>query len=153
MSIAKKLITNEALTFQWADGTATTILFDQFSSDIKWRAEQHGFSAKLGDSYSGAISVADAKIKLQSVLDGLIDGDWNRKGSSSGGIWVEAYAEATDSTLEEALAAWTVLDNDEQAKVKKHPDVIEAKAEIELARAKAKAKAIAETGEVTPLTL
>jgi hypothetical protein len=138
-SIAKKLVTNDALTFQWADETATTILFSDFSDDMQTRAMQHGFSQKLGDSYSKTGSVAEAKAQMKDVLDGLLENDWNRKGGSSGGLWVEAYAKATGSTIEETLAVWNDMDKEARKVVCKHPDVIAAKLTIELERLKAKA--------------
>jgi len=139
MNIAKKVITNSALTFLWADETSTTILFEDFTSDMDERAMAHGYSQKLGDSYSGAVTVADAKERFKAVLDGLLQNDWNRKGIALGGLWVEALAKATNETLEAALKAWTNMDDAKKAATKKHPDLLKAKAEIELARAVAKA--------------
>lgn len=149
MNIAKKVITNKALTFLWADETSTTILFEDFSDDMDERAKAHGYSQKLGDSYSGAVSVYDAKERFKAVLDGLLQNDWNRKGVSSGGLWVEALARATGETLEDALESWNSADDAKKAAIKKHPDLLKAKAEIELERAVTKA----DGKDAEPLTL
>lgn len=142
MNIAKKLVTNDSLTFRWANETVTTILFKDFSDDMNTRATQHGYSQKLGDSYSGATSVADAKVKLKEVLDGLMQNDWNRKGGGTGGIWVEAMVKATGETLEAALAAWDNYTDTEKVAMKKHPDLLEAKLAIETERLVAKKAAV-----------
>ncbi len=147
MSIAKKLVTNEALTFQWADESTTTVKFDDFSEDIRTRAMQHGFSQKLGDSYSGAKSVTEAKLMFDEVFVALMENDWNRKGGASGGIWVEAMQKAAGATFEEALNAWNDLDDDAKKEVRKDVHVKQAKLELELERASKKAS------ESTPFTL
>ena len=149
MNIAKKIITNEALTFLWADESTTTIKFVDFPESMDERAKAHGYSQKLGDSYSGAVSVKEAKERFKAVLDGLLQNDWNRKGVSSGGLWVEALARATGETLEAALEAWNEMNDTKKAVTKKHPVLLKAKAEIELERAEAKAKG----DEVEPLSL
>ena len=149
MNIAKKVITNDALTFLWADETTTTVRFEDFTVDMDVRAKAHGYSQKLGDSYSGAVSVTDAKERFKAVLEGLMQNDWNRKGMATGGLWVEALAKATNETLEAALKAWDNMDDAKKAATKKHPDLLKAKAEIELERVEAKFK----DDEIKPLEL
>ncbi len=139
MNIAKKLVTNESLTFSWADETSTTFKFSEFSNDIRERAMQHGFSQKLGDAYSGAGSVAEAKTMLDEVFVALSENDWNRKGGSSGGIWVKAMERASGDTFEEALESWNGLNEDEKKEMKKDVHVKQAKLELDLEAAKKKA--------------
>ena len=153
MNIAKKLVTNDALTFSWADETSTTILFADLPKDMHTRAMQHGFSQKLGDAYSGATSVVEAKAKMQDVLDGLMENDWTRKGGgSSGGLWVEAFAKAAGESIENTLEAWNRMNDMEKDGVKKHPEVKAAKAEIDLERAKAKLVVASEGDNVVSLS-
>jgi len=143
MIIAKKVVENTVLTFQWADGTETMIDLSMFPKEIIERAALHGLSQKLGDSYSGAEGdVQRAFVMFKETLDALHSGDWNRKGGgiSSGGIWVEALVRATGSDMETVLAKWNEMDEAEKAAIKKHDAVRLAKAQIELERAKAKAK-------------
>lgn len=141
MNIAKKVIVGNTLTFQWADETTTEVDLDSFQDHIDLYARNHGFSQKLGDSYSGAKSVAEAKAKLIDTLAALEAGDWNRKGGSTGGVWVEALARAAGKSIEEALAKWDSLDDDARKAIKAHPEVAKAKAAIDFERAKAKADA------------
>lgn len=140
MNIAKKSVVEGAITFTWADETSTTVNVADFSDEIKYRACVHGFSQKLGDSYSGVKSVTEAKAKFDVTLKGLIEGDWNRKGIATGGMMVEAIARATGADLETVLGKWNEADEATRKTWVKHPDVVRAKAELDLERAKAKAK-------------
>jgi len=153
MNIAKKLVGESSITFTWADETSETIGLSLFNEAVIYRAALHGFSQKLGDSYSGITNVAEAKLAMHGVLAALKAGDWNRKGGSTGGIWVEALARATGETLEAALEAWDKMSDEVKTATKKHPDLIKAQAEIGLERAQAKAASLTETGDVKPLTL
>lgn len=140
MNIAKKSISEKTITFAWADGTETAIDTTMFSDEMQERARMHGYSQKLGDSYSGAKTVAEAQERFNTVLDGITDGDWTRKGVATGGLWVAAIAQAVSITVEEALEKWQAMDDETRKNVCKHPDVVLARREIELARAKVKAE-------------
>ncbi len=140
MNIAKKVIGDNTITFLWADETETEINIIEFSNDIQNRARLHGFSQKLGDSYSGAVSVEEAQERLQVVLTGLNEGDWNRKGIATGGLWIEAIATVVGISIEAALEKWNEMSEDDKKGVCKHPDVIVARKEIDVARAKVKAE-------------
>ena len=142
-NIAKKVVEANSITFEWADDTTTLVDLDAFTPELIARAAIHGLSQKLGDSYSGAAgNILNAKAMFDDTLASLIAGDWNRAGGgfSTGGIWVEALAQAADATIEEALEKWNAMDDAERAAIRKLPAVKLAKAEIELARAKAKAE-------------
>jgi hypothetical protein len=149
MNIAKKTIGETSITFTWADESVTVVDMADLHGSLTTRAMLHGLSQKLGDSYSGAKEVASAKAAFEDTLDALKAGDWNRKGGgfSSGGIWVEALAQAAEVTLEEALEKWNEMTDETKASIRKQPQVKVAKAEIELARANAKAV------DAAPLTL
>ncbi len=153
MNIAKKLVDESSITFIFADETSETIELDFFSEAIINRAALHGFSQKLGDSYSGITEVAEAKLAMHGVLAALKAGDWNRKGGSTGGKWVEALARATGETIERTLEAWDKMTDEVKAATKKHPDLIKVLREIELERAQARADSLAESGDVEPLRL
>lgn len=143
MQIAKKVIDGNTLTFHWADETTTVFTPEDFSPEIQHRALMAGLGHKLGDAYSGSKGdVRTAQMMQLDVATGLKEGDWNRKGGgfSSGGIWVEALAQAAGEDIEKALAAWNEMDDETKASIRKQPQVKLAKAEIEMARAKAKAK-------------
>lgn len=154
MNIAKKLVGESSITFTFADETSETIELELFSEAIIKRSALHGFSQKLGDSYSGITNVAEAKIAMHGVLAALVAGDWNRKGGSTGGIWVEALVRAVpDTTFEAAMEAWSEMSDEVKAATKKHPDLLRAKAEIELERAQTRAASLADSGDVEPLQL
>ncbi len=142
MQIAKKSVEGTLITFDWADGSKSEVDVASFAASVVERAIAHGFSQKLGDSYSGAAGdVSAAKAMFNDTLAALQDGDWNRAGGgfSSGGVWVEALAQASGETMEAALKAWNDMDDDTKKATRKHPQVKLAKAEIEMERAKAKA--------------
>ena len=143
MQIAKKVIDGSTLTFHWADETQTVFTPSDFSEEIQHRAMMAGLGHKLGDAYSAAKGdVRTAQAMQLDVATALKAGDWNRQGGgfSTGGIWVEAYAQAAGAEFDEALTKWNDMNDDEKSAIRKMPQVKLAKAEIELARAKAKAK-------------
>lgn len=137
---AKVLTTASGLVWNWADEDTDTVDLNQFNDGILQQATLHGLKQKLADSYSGAITVREAKEAFSATLKNLEAGMWNAGRSTTGGIWVEALARAAAVDLEEALEKWAGLDEDQQKDLKKNPQVKQAKAEIELERAKAKAK-------------
>lgn len=142
MQIAKKVVDGNTLTFVWADETTTKVDLSELPQNIIDRAVIHGLSQKLGDSYSGASGdVRQAQMMFIDTLNALQEGDWNRKGggAASGGIWVEALAQAAGEEIETALAKWNDMDEETRKSIRKHPQVKLAKAEIEMERAKAKA--------------
>ncbi len=142
MQIARKIIGESSLTFEWADETKTKVSLGDFDADTIQRAALHGLAQKLGDSYAGVLGDVElAKNNLGEVLTALKEGDWNRKGVLTGGIWVEALAQAAKVPFAEALEKWTDMPDSEKKAVKKHPDVKLAKLEIEQAKAKKAAAA------------
>lgn len=141
MLIAKKLVSEDSITFAWADETTSTVSLSDIPSDLINRAALHGLSQKLGDAYSGCEgNIATAKAQFDDVLAALMAGDWNRKGGSTGGVWVEAIAEAASVPFEEALEKYNAADEETRKAMKAHPDVKAAKARIDYERAQAKAK-------------
>jgi hypothetical protein len=153
MQIAKKTVGEKGITFNWADESTDFIKFEYFDEVIMQHAAAHGISQKLGDSYAGAKTVAEAKAAFYAVLESLKGGDWNRKGGAQGGVWVEAIAKATGQSFDDVLEKWTAMDEETRKAVKGHPDVIEAKAQIDLEKAQAKAKATKKGEDYEPLTL
>lgn len=150
MQIAKKMITNDGLTFAWADETTTFIAWSDIPDAMHQRAFQHGMSQKLGDAYANSEgNVTTAKAKFQDVLDGIMEGDWNRKGGSTGGIWVEAFAKAAGESLEKAMVAWDDMSDSERKDIRNHPDVKLAKAKLDVEIAQKKLEA----GDVEPITI
>jgi len=140
--IATKKVTADSVTFVWADeSTPTTIKLSELKPELVTRAALHGISQKGGDSYSQCTTIAEAKANLQATLDAFKQGDWNRSGTASGGVWVEAIAAVMNQPVEAILVQWAKKTDAEQAAAKKHPEVMAAKAKIDAARAASKAKA------------
>lgn len=150
MQIAKKMITNDGLTFAWADETTTFVQWSDIPEAMIQRAFQHGMSQKLGDSYANSEgSVSIAKAKFDEVLKGIMEGDWNRKGGTSGGVWVQAFATAAGEPIEKAMAAWDDMSESERKDIKNHPDVKLAKAKIDVETAQLKLG----SADVEPITI
>ncbi len=150
--VGTKAVVDGKLVFTFVNDEVVTIdPYEEFTEALNERAMFHGYLQKLGDSYSGNDSIAEALMKFNATLDTLRAGDWNRRGgNATGGIWVEAIARATGDPIEKVLLKWNAMDEDVKKSVKAHPDVVAAKAEIELERAKAKVKA---SSTVEPLKL
>lgn len=54
--------------FNWSDGTVTTVDVESFTDDDRKQACLHGFSQKLGDSYSKVTSLEEAKANFDKQL-------------------------------------------------------------------------------------
>ena len=77
--------------------------------------------------------------QFKEVLENLLNGDWNAKRESTGGLWVEALARATGREIEEALTAWNNASEEQRKAIKANAKVKVAKAEIDAERAQRKA--------------
>ena len=141
-------VESKSVTWQFADGTTRQVFLSELSDDIITNLALHGLSQKGGDSYSGAESTSEAIERFNSVIDSLIAGDWNIGRAATGGIWVDALAQAAGVERSEALVKWNSADDETRKQLKAHPAIKAAKAEIELERAKAKAKAAGEGGSI-----
>jgi len=137
------------------DGSKLTLDAAKLPDLMLDRAKLHGLSQKLGDSYAGNKSVAEAKANVQSVIDQLMAGDWNRGGGGGPqlGILAEALAKLTGKDMDEALAAVTKLSDDERKTLRGNSQIKFAIAEIQTARAKLAADADAEAGKEFLTTL
>lgn len=149
--IAKKKVEGNSITWTWADGSKSVIKLDVFTKELIERSAVHGISQKLGDSYSGAITVVEAKVAFDSVLVALKAGDWNRKGTGTGGIWLEAIARAMKIELADVTAKWDSFTDAKQKIMKSHPDTKLAHAQIVAERAKKAQKA--QSDDAPALTL
>ena len=150
-NIAKKKVEGTTITWTWADGKKSIVKIDDFAEELIERSAVHGISQKLGDSYSGAKSVDEARIAFDSVFVALKAGDWNRKGTGTGGIWLESIARAIPGvTLEQLLAKWDSFSDEKQKTMKGHPDTKLAHAQIVAERAQKAQKAAT---DVKPLKM
>lgn len=99
------------LTF--ALGNGKSIVFDpaKANDEMRRQAMLHGFNQKIRDSAAGNSKTNDfagALTSMQAVVDGILAGEWNRKGGQSG-VFIEdlshAIAEVKKVPLEKATAA------------------------------------------------
>lgn len=137
--VARKSFDADAgtIVFSWADGTQDVVEIADFTDRMRHKAMVHGFLQKLGDSYSGALTLSDAKARFADVLSQIQQGEWNRTrttGGGSGGVWLEAIAQVTGQTLDAVRELWKSLTDDQRKAVKKDPRVKKAKLELEAAR-------------------
>ena len=131
MKIATKTKTETGVTFKFENGESVTVNLDDFEGDMIQKLAIHGVTQKLGDSYASAESVSEAVERFYGVFNALKAGDWNvGKSAATGGIWVEALAQASGKTLEEAQELFASMGEEKQKAVKKHPEVKLAKLAI-----------------------
>lgn len=142
MKIATKTKIIDGVQFDFDNGETVKVLLEDMSDSMLAKLAIHGLTQKLGDSYASSVTVSEAVEKFYDTLTNLKAGVWNGgRSASAGGIWIEAIAKATGRTMEEAKVMFDGKGEKEQKAIKKHPQVVAAKAEIDLERAQAKVKA------------
>ncbi len=140
--IATKVTTDAGVRFDFADGTQVFCDVASLPQEMIIRLAIHGASQKVGDSYAGAETLADAIDSATATWHNVQAGIWATGRSSTGGVWVEALGRAADKPHEEALAVWNRLDDDARKALKRDPRVKAAKAAIDAERAQAKLDAL-----------
>lgn len=139
--IAKKVVGDTYVRFEFANGEFTQCDVSKLSSDIIHRLALHGLSQKVGDSYASAESVTDAQRNAEEVWRNLSNGIWATKATRGGKI-VEALSRATGKPIDECLEAYAAMDDDARKALRVHPSIKAALASIEAERAAALAKAV-----------
>ena len=100
----------------------------------------HGLKQKIGDasaSFSKTSDYSGAFTAMQSVVDNLMNGLWNAKGSNGTGDLVQAVANLKKIQIEDAQEAVDALDEDQMKVVLSKPAI---KAEIAKIKAERAAK-------------
>jgi len=150
MKIAKKeailesgKIVGVRFTFEDLAGTVREMRFEDLSDGMRDAALAHGLLQKLGDSYSGAKGNANTALGMfQPVWDSILAGDWNLKGTGTGGIGmanlVTALAEAAGKTEEEARERIGKMEKEEIAALRKVDQIKVIIKRLELEQAEAK---------------
>lgn len=85
--LAKKSIVDNTVSFAFGDeGSAGNVSVDitQFPDEIQTRFAVHGLSQKLGDSYAGIKSPADAMDQVNTLVKQLEKGDWTAASNAAG---------------------------------------------------------------------
>lgn len=133
--------TTAAVAWKWTDQTTDIIPVSDLDANIQNLLTLYGLSQKLGDAYSAAESLAEAKAMFGKVLDGLRRGDWSVRGQGFGAVSIEeCIARAMGITLEEATERWTQMPEDRRKAIQAHPSIKAAQKAIELERAQARAE-------------
>lgn len=131
-----ELPTNVVILFQ--DGRRVDVSLNDIPSHIQRELIAHGLSQKLGDSYAGAKGNTSAAFaECSSVAEALLKGEWNRRGTGTGGILAEAIARLTQQALEEVQAVLADMDEETKKELMKRKDVKAMIAIIRAERAKA----------------
>lgn len=138
--IAKKVTIEGGVRFEFTDGTTITTELDGMNEEIVQKLAIHGLSQKIGDSYAGAESVAEAISLAEGVFKNLLAGLWGAKVARGGKI-VEALHRVTGKAVEECLDLWQGMDDGRQKELRKHADIKKALADMEAERAAALAEA------------
>jgi hypothetical protein len=160
-SIAKKSVNTEngSVTFNFSNGkTATVSLFD-FDSAMYQRFALHGMSQKFGDVYAGIKDPNEAFAAFQETVEAAKAGDWRQTAerTGDGGAIIDAIlrvrqAAGSDISRDEVVTKWSGYDEATQKKVRSHPDIKAALAQIAAERAAERAaKAEAEPADVAEL--
>ena len=138
--IAKKSVSADGVLFNFADGKNLSLGIDALPEEIQRKLAIHGLSQKVGDSYAGAESIAEAFASAEEVWKNLLAGLWSAK-VQRGGKLVEALHRATGKDLETCRGLVEGMDDKAKAELRKHVQIKEALAEMEVERAKALAAA------------
>ena len=147
---ATKKVSDDSVTLNFTDETQIVAALASIPNEIKTRLCLHGLSQKLGDSYAGAESVADAFAAATRVLKDLVEGNWKtaREGGT-GGVRTTLLAEALarvasaqtgeEVTVEQAREVIEGMNDDEKKAVRNDSAIQVSISEIKLERAQADA--------------
>lgn len=99
---------DESVTWEFRGQPTVTVALSELPMEMLKRAALHGLRQKGSDVYAGAKehgwSIADCRELTAEVIDGILNGQWNRKATGTGGVTVEALVNLTGQTREEVLA-------------------------------------------------
>lgn len=117
--IAKKVKLANGLRFEFADAKKTVLEYNLslLSETLRTELAIHGLSQKLGDSYSGLETVAEAMAMVKSVWANLLADKFNASVSGSG-LLAEAVARIKGISIAEAEAKLATADAEVIEKLK-----------------------------------
>lgn len=125
------------IRFVLGNGVEVQASLADFKQEILDGLVLHGLSQKVGDSASGFSKARDfhgAFGAMQSVVDGLLAGNWSTRSGGGTSDLVQAIAELQGASLEDAQAAVDKMDEPTLAAVRKHPAIKSKVADIVAAR-------------------
>ena len=133
------------MVFTLGDGSQLIADLEAMSNDIRDMLALHGLSQKIGDGASGFSKARDhrgALVEMTAIHDGLLTGQWNRKGGGSGtSDIVTALSNLTGRTIEEARDVVDGMDDEQMKALKADGRIKEELKRIAYERSKEAAKA------------
>ena len=130
------------VTITFNDGRKVAFTFADLSAEIIAELIAWGAREKLGDSYSGAAGNVDyAYAECSAVAEALTAGQWNRRGTSGGGLLVEAVMKVTGQPEDVIAPRIAAMDEEAVKLLKKQKAVKAAMAKIRADRLAADAGA------------
>ena len=140
--VAKKTLDGSVVGFNFTDGRNLSLDVNTLSQEMRNRLATHGASQKIGDTYAGAESVAEAYLSASAMIEQLKSGKWAGERTGGGGINVglvlRAIARFRSIPVEEAGQRWAKLTPEQQAGVAKSEPILAAIAAIRAEEAAAK---------------
>lgn len=139
-TMASKQIADDlsGISINFEDGEAVGVNLADLSDDIKLNLMLHGLSQKLGDTYAGVKDVVVAREKVKSVVARLFEGNWKAvrtAGAARITDLVNALADVTGKSIEEAFEAVDAMEKDTKRKLRAHPQIKLRLAQIAAERA------------------
>lgn len=150
MKVAKKSIVGTKVVFAFDDGEVMECDVALLDKPTTLRTVLHGVSAKVGDSYADASSLAEAKATAKDTWANLVEGKWNST-REGGGKLIQALSRIMQQPVEVIQENYNLLDNEEKANLRKDPRVKSMVSIINGELAQAKLAGLADT--VVPFTL
>jgi len=134
------------IRFAFGNGNVHEVFVENFTEEVQEAALVHGFSQKLGDSYSGSGGDADTAETMFLTQLEILKSGWTKGERGAGGLADEDLAQAlatlTGKGIDEAREAVRGADKEWKQARRKHPAVAAEIAKIKAARAEAKVESL-----------
>ena len=109
---ASKTIQGNSVVFAFEDDQEPLVLdLTKLSPEIVQHLATHGGSQKVGDSYAGTETVADARAAATKVVEDLMAGNWKAVRASSGGVKTTLLVRALARVASEATGKEVTLED------------------------------------------
>lgn len=118
--------TEGAVQFILGNGLKVVVWVNDLPENIQDQLMYHGTSQKVGDAAAGFSAEKDyagAFGMMQQVADNLANGIWANRIGSGTSDFVAALANLRNIEIDAAQAAVDAMDDEQQAKIRKHPAV------------------------------
>lgn len=151
VSICSKNIADDhsSVSFDFSDGESLVVNVADLPEEAIAYLITHGISARVGDSYSGIKTPAEAREKAQAVVENLQAGILKAVRSGGSGVGrttqlAEAVSRALGVDIEAVKEKLAAMDDATKKALRSHPQVTVELAKIQAEAAAKKAAAAAE---------